>query len=86
MLATQLLLARPLPNGKGLYLFKKPLPNIGKGFLYLLKIILKGEGLKMKKLKTSIIELIKKNKEEIMKDREKLEKIEKRIEDKYSKG
>ncbi|WP_442598910.1 FbpB family small basic protein [Neobacillus sp. D3-1R] len=40
----------------------------------------------MKKLKTSIIELIKKNKEEIMKDREKLEKIEKRIEDKYSKG
>lgn len=40
----------------------------------------------MKKMKTSFINLMKKNKEEIMKDKEKLEKIEKRIEEKYTKA
>ncbi|HYK74937.1 MAG TPA: FbpB family small basic protein [Pseudoneobacillus sp.] len=39
----------------------------------------------MKKMKTSFIELIKTNKEEILKDREKMEKIEKRIEEKHTK-
>ncbi|MDZ5472817.1 FbpB family small basic protein [Bacillus sp. 31A1R] len=39
----------------------------------------------MKKTKVSITELIKKNKEELLKDKSRLEKIEKRIEEKYAK-
>ncbi|UII55879.1 FbpB family small basic protein [Cytobacillus spongiae] len=37
----------------------------------------------MKKAKTSLTELLKKNREELLKDKEQLEKIEKRIEEKY---
>ena len=37
----------------------------------------------MKKAKVSISDLIKQNKEEIMKDQARLEKIEKRIDEKY---
>jgi hypothetical protein len=39
----------------------------------------------MKKVKVSFVDLIKKNKEEIMNDQSKMEKIEKRIEEKYIK-
>jgi hypothetical protein len=39
----------------------------------------------MRREKISFLELMKKNKEEILKDKKKLEKIEKRIEEKYSK-
>lgn len=38
----------------------------------------------MKKKKVSYSELIRRNKEELMKDEARLEKIEKRIEDKYA--
>ena len=34
--------------------------------------------------KTSMVDLIKKNKEELLKDKQQLEKIEKRIDEKYS--
>ncbi|MGM0845035.1 MAG: FbpB family small basic protein [Bacillota bacterium] len=37
----------------------------------------------MKKLKPSLLELMKANREELLKDREQMEKIEKRIEEKY---
>lgn len=37
----------------------------------------------MKKRKTSFSELMKKNKEELLKDKEQLEKIEKRVDEKY---
>jgi hypothetical protein len=40
----------------------------------------------MKKKKLSLPELMKKNKEELLKDKAQLEKIEKRIDDKYVKG
>jgi hypothetical protein len=39
----------------------------------------------MRREKTSFLELMKKNKEEILKDKNKIEKIEKRIEEKYIK-
>jgi hypothetical protein len=39
----------------------------------------------MRREKISFLELMKKNKEEILNDKKKLEKIEKRIEEKYSK-
>lgn len=39
----------------------------------------------MRKEKISFLNLMKKNTEEILKDKEKLEKIEKRIEEKYIK-
>ncbi|MFD2445440.1 FbpB family small basic protein [Bacillus sp. CGMCC 1.16607] len=39
----------------------------------------------MKKAKIPFTDLIKRNKEEILKDRKKLEKIEKRIDEKYIK-
>ncbi|MFE8702868.1 FbpB family small basic protein [Cytobacillus sp. FJAT-54145] len=39
----------------------------------------------MKKMKVSMIDLIKKNKEEILKDKLQIEKIEKRIDDKHLK-
>jgi hypothetical protein len=39
----------------------------------------------MKKSKLSFLELMKKNKDEILKDKKKLENIEKRIEEKYIK-
>ncbi|CAM3693190.1 FbpB family small basic protein [Cytobacillus oceanisediminis] len=39
----------------------------------------------MKKPKISFTELIKKNKEELLKDREQLAKIEKRVDEKYTK-
>jgi hypothetical protein len=39
----------------------------------------------MRREKISFLDLMKKNKEEILKDKKKLEKIEKRIEEKYSK-
>jgi hypothetical protein len=39
----------------------------------------------MKKVKVSFVDLMKKNKEEIMNDQSKMEKIEKRIEEKYIK-
>ncbi|MCM3595077.1 FbpB family small basic protein [Metabacillus idriensis] len=39
----------------------------------------------MKKVRGSIEKLIKENKEELLKDKRQLEKIEKRIDDKYSK-
>lgn len=39
----------------------------------------------MKKVRGSIEKLIRENKEELLKDKRQLEKIEKRIEDKYSK-
>jgi hypothetical protein len=39
----------------------------------------------MRKEKISFLELMKKNKEEILNDKNKLEKIEKRIEEKYIK-
>ncbi|AST89888.1 FbpB family small basic protein [Sutcliffiella cohnii] len=37
----------------------------------------------MKKVKLSFSELMKENKEELLKDREQMEKIEKRLEEKY---
>ncbi|WP_316569430.1 FbpB family small basic protein [Neobacillus sp. YIM B06451] len=40
----------------------------------------------MKKVKLSFSELIKKNKEELLKDKAQIEKIEKRIDDKYVKS
>jgi hypothetical protein len=40
----------------------------------------------MRREKISFMELMKKNKEEILKDKKKLEKIEKRIEEKYIKN
>ncbi|GLB61045.1 FbpB family small basic protein [Cytobacillus sp. NCCP-133] len=40
----------------------------------------------MKKKKLSMIEMIKANKEELMKDHRELEKIEKKIDDKYAKA
>ncbi|MDR0136603.1 FbpB family small basic protein [Metabacillus dongyingensis] len=40
----------------------------------------------MKKVRGSIEKLIRENKEELLKDKRQLEKIEKRIDDKYSKG
>lgn len=43
------------------------------------------EGRKLKKSKVSFLELMKKNKDEILKDKKKLENIEKRIEEKYIK-
>lgn len=39
--------------------------------------------IKMKKVKLSISELMKQNKEEILKDKEQMEKIEKRLEDRF---
>jgi hypothetical protein len=39
----------------------------------------------MRREKISFLELMKKNKEEILKDKNKIEKIEKRIEEKYIK-
>jgi hypothetical protein len=39
----------------------------------------------MKKPKIPFTELIKKNKEELLKDREELAKIEKRVDEKYTK-
>jgi hypothetical protein len=39
----------------------------------------------MKKVKVSFLELMKQNKDEILKDKKKLENIEKRIEEKYIK-
>ncbi|TDL80514.1 FbpB family small basic protein [Peribacillus frigoritolerans] len=39
----------------------------------------------MKKVRGSIEKLIRENKEELLKDKRQLEKIEKRIDDKYSK-
>jgi hypothetical protein len=44
----------------------------------------KGESL-VRKEKISFLDLMKKNTEEILKDKKKLEKIEKRIEEKYIK-
>jgi hypothetical protein len=41
--------------------------------------------IEMRREKISFMDLMKKNKEEILKDKKKLEKIEKRIEEKYSK-
>ncbi|MCM3707773.1 MULTISPECIES: FbpB family small basic protein [Cytobacillus] len=38
----------------------------------------------MKKKKLSMLELIKVNKEELLKDRSELEKIEKKLDDKYA--
>ncbi|WP_408011401.1 FbpB family small basic protein [Pseudalkalibacillus sp. A8] len=38
----------------------------------------------MNKVKVSLSELIKENKEEILKDKERIEKIEKRIDEKYT--
>jgi hypothetical protein len=77
------LLARPLPiGGKGLYFFSKDLYQYGKG-LFLLFI--KMEVSAMKKAKVSFLELLKQNKDEILKDKKKLENIEKRIEEKYIK-
>lgn len=40
----------------------------------------------MKKAKLSLAELMKKNKEELLKDKAQIEKIEKRIEEKYLKN
>ncbi|USK34959.1 FbpB family small basic protein [Bacillus sp. F19] len=40
----------------------------------------------MKKVRGSIEKLIRENKEELLKDKRQLEKIEIRIDDKYSKG
>lgn len=40
----------------------------------------------MRKEKISFLDLMRKNKEEILKDKSKLEKIEKRIEEKYTKN
>jgi hypothetical protein len=40
----------------------------------------------MRREKISFMDLMKKNKEEILKDKKKLEKIEKRIEEKYTKN
>jgi hypothetical protein len=40
----------------------------------------------MRREKISFMDLMKKNKEEILKDKKKLEKIEKRIEEKYIKN
>lgn len=40
----------------------------------------------MKKIKLSFSELIRKNKEELLKDKERIEKIEKRIDGKYVKS
>ncbi|URM32767.1 FbpB family small basic protein [Cytobacillus firmus] len=40
----------------------------------------------MKKKKLSMLELIKVNKEELLKDRSELEKIEKKLDDKYAKA
>ncbi|PLS17701.1 FbpB family small basic protein [Bacillus sp. M6-12] len=40
----------------------------------------------MKKMRMSFAELIKKNKDELLKDRAQLEKIEKRIDDKHVKA
>ncbi|WP_157452390.1 FbpB family small basic protein [Bacillus sp. J33] len=40
----------------------------------------------MKKKKLSLVEMIKENKEELLKDRRQLEKIEKKIDDKYAKA
>ncbi|MFB9758171.1 FbpB family small basic protein [Ectobacillus funiculus] len=37
----------------------------------------------MKKVKVSLSELIRKNKEELLKDKNQLERIEKRIDEKY---
>ncbi|MFP3123308.1 MULTISPECIES: FbpB family small basic protein [Bacillaceae] len=37
----------------------------------------------MKKVKVSLSELIRKNKEELLKDKKQLERIEKRIDEKY---
>lgn len=39
----------------------------------------------MRKAKLSLQDLLKKNKEELLKDKVELERIEKRIDDKYSK-
>lgn len=39
----------------------------------------------MRKMKLSLQDLLKKNKEELLKDKSQLERIEKRIDDKYSK-
>ncbi|TYR74360.1 FbpB family small basic protein [Rossellomorea vietnamensis] len=38
----------------------------------------------MKKLKPSILELMKQNREELLRDREKMEKIERRLEEKHA--
>ncbi len=38
----------------------------------------------MNKVKVSLSKLIKENKEEILKDKERIEKIEKRIDEKYT--
>jgi ribosomal protein L17 len=46
---------------------------------------MEGEMKKMKKVRGSIEKLIRENKEELLKDKRQLEKIEKRIDDKYSK-
>ncbi|MEC1893027.1 MAG: FbpB family small basic protein [Bacillota bacterium] len=40
----------------------------------------------MKKKKLSMLEMIKVNREELLKDRSELEKIEKKIDDKYAKA
>jgi Fur-regulated basic protein B len=40
----------------------------------------------MKKKKLSMLEMIKHNKEELLKDRSEIEKIEKKIDDKYAKA
>ncbi|WP_436374585.1 FbpB family small basic protein [Cytobacillus sp. BC1816] len=40
----------------------------------------------MKKKKLSMLEMIKANKEELLKDSQELEKIEKKIDDKYAKA
>ncbi len=84
MLATITLLARPLPDsGKGLYLFIEPLPDVAKAF-FLLKILKGVSGMKKKKFQFE--ELIRKNKEELLKDKREIEKIEKRLDERYAKS
>ncbi len=66
-----------------MHFFKKPLPKVVKVFSFIpYRIAIKKEFSIMVK-KVSMAELIKKNTEELLKDKSQLEIIEKRIDQKY---
>jgi hypothetical protein len=82
------LLARPLPVCKGLFTFN--LYQDGRGFYSVIfseksNFIFRKDVKKMKQGKPTLEELMKRNKEELLRDKDLVERIEKRVEEKISK-
>jgi Fur-regulated basic protein B len=78
-----MLLARPLPVGEGLHTSKKrPLPILVKVFS--LSLHFERKYWTMKKLKSNLSQLIEQNKQEILNDIRQINKIEEKIDEKYT--